>query len=100
MTTILYSELQNNLEIIKQKLVSEPITVLFENGDKMILLSLENFEAVKDSLPKSKSTQKSKSPRKRKRRRLEDLTPHHGIIGDPAELVDLKVFEWTEEKNF
>lgn len=27
------------------------------------------------------------------------LVPHDSIVGDPDELVNLKVYEWTEEKN-
>jgi len=27
------------------------------------------------------------------------LVPHDSIIGDPDELVNLRVYEWTEEKN-
>lgn len=27
------------------------------------------------------------------------LIPHNSIVGDPDELVNLKVWEWDEEKN-
>jgi hypothetical protein len=37
--------------------------------------------------------------RDEKRSKLDNRTPHDWIVGDPEDLVDLKVFEWDEEKN-
>lgn len=34
-----------------------------------------------------------------KRDKLANLKQHHAIVGDPEELVSLKVGEWSEEKN-
>ena len=34
-----------------------------------------------------------------KRSKLDNLKPHDCIVGDPDELVDLKVSEWHEENN-
>jgi len=31
--------------------------------------------------------------------KFDRLVPNHGVIGDPDDLVDLKVWEWDEEKN-
>ena len=31
--------------------------------------------------------------------KLDNLVPHDCIVGDPDDLVDLKVMEWEEEKN-
>lgn len=36
---------------------------------------------------------------KKKVSKLARLKPHNSIVSDPDELVDLKVWEWTEEKN-
>jgi Phd_YefM. len=33
-----------------------------------------------------------------KRSKLDNLTPHNAIVGDPEELVELKVSTWSEEK--
>jgi hypothetical protein len=35
----------------------------------------------------------------RKHSKLDNLKPHFGIVGDPEELVDLKVWEWDPDKN-
>lgn len=34
-----------------------------------------------------------------KRSKLDNLTPHDCIVGDPDELIDLKVAEWHEGPN-
>lgn len=36
----------------------------------------------------------SKTPNK-----LDNLKKHHAIVGDPMELVDIKLWEWNEPKN-
>jgi hypothetical protein len=37
--------------------------------------------------------------RDERRSKLDNLKPHFGIVGDPDELVDFKVWEWDEERN-
>ena len=34
-----------------------------------------------------------------RRSKLDNLKPHHAIVGDPEDLVGLEVGEWSEEKR-
>ncbi len=99
MTTITYTELQNNLETILQKFSTEhlPIKVILEDGSSLIMVPQEEYEILK-TLPSISGSKKQKK-QNRIRNKLDRLRPHNTIIGDPDELIDLKVYEWNEEKN-
>lgn len=103
MTTISYIELQKNLEKILQKLAEqhEPIKVTREGEEAFILMPLADYEVLKKTLELPEKFERQKRSRKKKgiKSKLDKLRPHNTIIGDPDELIDLKVYEWNEEKN-
>ena len=37
--------------------------------------------------------------RNKKKSKLMNLMPHNTIVGDPNELINVKVYKWLEEKN-
>lgn len=107
MTTILYSELQKNPDAVLQKLTGAPgpIMVVREEGDSFVLMSVDDYRLLIKSMEiveEKKAEEKAEetdSEKQVKRDKFKNLIPHQGIIGAPDDLVDLKVYEWTEEKN-
>jgi len=99
MTTISYTELQKNLEAILQKFSSEhhPVKVVLEDGETLIMITQEEYEMLK-ALTEGKAP-KNGDKKKQIKNKMNRLRPHNSIIGDPDELIDLKVYEWNEEKN-
>ena len=99
MTIISYTELQNNLKAILQRFSTEhqSIKVILEDGESLVMIPQEEYELLKTlhSISGSKKSQKQK----RIKNKLDKLRPHNTIIGDPDELIDLKIYEWNEEKN-
>jgi prevent-host-death family protein len=70
------TELRNNLYKILDRVL--------ENGEEITIRRKGKKIRMIDASPK---------------RRSDRLVPHDTIVGDPEELVSLKVWEWNEERN-
>lgn len=67
---------KNIYQLVDQVILSGKPLVINRNGKKLVLTTSE------DSKPK-----------------LKNLKPHKAIVGNPDDLVDLKVHKWTKKDN-